>query len=357
MTLQLGSSGPLVKAWQQTMLARFRGYAKAADGGPLKADAYFGYDDQAVQREYEYRTGQPMDGVVSDADILALRLARFRIQGVGYNTAAFLSPDPQHSYVEMVNEGATEGMNLALPSREAKVIIGYSGGADTASEFLRRWPEERRSEIKMVVQFGDPSRPPGHNLLGNDQPGQGIAEKFAPKWVLDRYYSFNLPGDMYGCCNPKSLQPLFYRILTRAELTLNFAMFLFDVLTSEVGPILLGTKPSTQQGAGIFGSIAGILTDGPSSTIGKVLNPMQLLAVLPLIINSLVSLGKFVGSGDHGHYHDRPVFGGLTGVDRAVQLIDQKVEGGVVYLFPGTWAPWNAGYPFDVAIRLPGLAA
>lgn len=74
MTLQLGSSGPLVTAWQTAMVKRFRAYALAADGGPLRPDGYYGNDDRAVQAEYERRTRQPADGIVSDADLVALGL-------------------------------------------------------------------------------------------------------------------------------------------------------------------------------------------------------------------------------------------------------------------------------------------
>lgn len=72
MQLTVGSTGPVVTAWQRIMVARFQSYALAADGGPLRADGYFGYDDADVQREYERRTNQPVDGIVSEADLVAL---------------------------------------------------------------------------------------------------------------------------------------------------------------------------------------------------------------------------------------------------------------------------------------------
>lgn len=75
MTIKVGYSGPDVTKWQKTMVARFRSYALAADGGPLKADGYYGHDDAAVQREYERRTGQPQDGIVSDNDLRMLGIS------------------------------------------------------------------------------------------------------------------------------------------------------------------------------------------------------------------------------------------------------------------------------------------
>lgn len=363
MSIRVSSQGPLVASWQRKMRDRFASYAIAADGGPLKVDAYFGRDDLAVHNQWQIRVARRITDEVSDHELEMLGIIappqspdgkRFRIQGVGYNTNAFLAPDPQHSYVEMVNEGAAEGMRLAIADRGPKVLITYSGGADTGTEFLWRWPYDRRDEIKMVIAYGDPSRRPGPTLLGDNPAGQGIGGRWAPEWIWPRYYNFCLPGDMYCCTNSRSLQPLFYRILTRAELTFDFAVYLFQVLSSDLGPALLGTQKSDLPGAGGFKDIAAAVTTGAANVIGaQVLQPLALFSMLPVILNSLVSLAKFAVSGDHGKYHVTPAWGGLTGVDKAVRIISEHVQTATVYLFPGTWAPWNVGYPFDVATRLP----
>lgn len=84
MTLQLGSHGPLVSKWTDVMLRRFRSYALGVNGLPLKNDGYYGYDEQKVQREYERRTFQAQDGVVSDHDLGQLGLAQpviFTVEG------------------------------------------------------------------------------------------------------------------------------------------------------------------------------------------------------------------------------------------------------------------------------------
>jgi hypothetical protein len=74
-TLQLGSHGPLVSRWTDVMLRRFKSYATGMDGLPIRNDGYFGLDEQKVQWEYERRTHQAVDGVVSDRDLGALGLA------------------------------------------------------------------------------------------------------------------------------------------------------------------------------------------------------------------------------------------------------------------------------------------
>jgi hypothetical protein len=83
-TLQLGSHGPLVSRWTDVMLKRFRSYALGVNGLPIKNDGYYGYDEEKVQKEYERRTNQPQDGVVSDRDLGALGLAQpviFSVEG------------------------------------------------------------------------------------------------------------------------------------------------------------------------------------------------------------------------------------------------------------------------------------
>ena len=74
MTLALGSSGIMPAAWAAMMRLRFSGYAKNRDGTPLTPDGYFGYDEEAVQEEYQRKTGQEPTGRVSDDDLHRLGL-------------------------------------------------------------------------------------------------------------------------------------------------------------------------------------------------------------------------------------------------------------------------------------------
>ena len=56
------------------MRSRYRGYALGRDGQPIKIDGYFGYDEEAVQVEYQRRTNQAPTGKVTDADLHRLGL-------------------------------------------------------------------------------------------------------------------------------------------------------------------------------------------------------------------------------------------------------------------------------------------
>lgn len=74
MSLNLGSSGLMTAAWTATMISRYRGYALGLNGQPIKVDGYFGYDEQALQQEWQRRTGQAPTGEVTDRDLHRLGL-------------------------------------------------------------------------------------------------------------------------------------------------------------------------------------------------------------------------------------------------------------------------------------------
>lgn len=247
-------------------------------------------------------------------------------QGLGYNTGAFLSPDPSHSYIDMCNEGANEFLRLALPTRQKKLLFPYSGGCGAAVEALRRWPADRRDEIVMVGAFGDPNRPPGVTLLGNDPGGHGISEDFPPDWILNRYYSFALPGDMYP--NAEGLLPIFYDILVRLEATPEFALWFFQLLVGQLGNLtsigsaVLGVGGSTALAG--FGQLAGLLpliTGGQ----GDMPNLVAMLFNIPAIIASLLKLLNFLITQDHSKYGATPAFDGMTAVDKCAQIANQLI--------------------------------
>lgn len=256
---------------------------------------------------------------------------RFHHQGVGYNTSAFLMGDPMHSYRDAEFDGVNELNRLCEHDFGPKWVSGYSMGANVVADWLNQWPADRAKEIKGVIQFGDPSRPPGPTLLGNDPGGHGISEHFPPVWVLNRYYSFAIDGDMYP--GATGLLPQLYQILVRLEATPEFAMYLFGLLLNSVtgqftpaGGQLLGLIPGGNLlGAGALSGLLPMLTSGPINTnpaqTGTQVNLLAMILNIPAIVQTIITSLQFLITGAHGHYGDQPVFGGLTGVDRAVQIV------------------------------------
>jgi hypothetical protein len=229
MSLRLGSSGDQVKAWQQAMVRRFGGYAKEADGSPLKADAYYGYSDQRVQTEYQRRTGQTVTGIVSDGDLVALGLQAappppkprhacltFRgtggIVGLDYTSqvaracaekvyevpvpyAASMGPVPVGAAGDFrapsgtqSRDGAVEWAARWIETTTATFLLGgYSQGADAVSRLRAMLLpggrlERHASRYVATYCFGNPARAFGHTGYMLAIPsGQGIADWHLPR--------------------------------------------------------------------------------------------------------------------------------------------------------------------------------
>jgi len=247
---------------------------------------------------------------------------RFRWQGVGYNTGAFLTPDPMHSYIMARTEGAAELLRLSLPDPTPKVWVGYSMGADVVTRALLQWPADRQHEIACVVKFGDPGRAPGPTLFGEDPGGAGISGVYTPDWAKPVTYDFTIAGDMYA--NATGLLPQLYDILTHLDMGIDFFEYLFQILISTAGGQLLGTVSSGLLGAGALSGILGLVTPGPASQTTGAPNLAAMLLNIPGIISALMTALQFLITGAHGHYGDEPepYWGGLTGVQKAIQIID-----------------------------------
>lgn len=75
MPIRVHDRGPHVRKWRQVMNARFGGlYTRLRGPLPTDTDEY-GARAEAWQREYEKRTLQPVDGVVSDDDLRNLGIS------------------------------------------------------------------------------------------------------------------------------------------------------------------------------------------------------------------------------------------------------------------------------------------
>jgi predicted transcriptional regulator with HTH domain len=278
--------------------------------------------------------------------------SRYPIQGVWARSEAFLNPPNAPSFEKDTNDFAAEAFRLYSSHVGMPIIpIGYSMGGVSVKKFLDRLPTEWRQFVKMVVTFGDPAMPADGSLLGDD-PGEGISKAPQPAWCRDRYYSFSIEGDWYP--RARGLLFLLYQILVRAELTTDFAMYLFTMFPTQAFQELIGQKPSSDPLAGVLSGLGGVMTSGPSNLFGQLLGVSQLFAILPNLVYLLFDAVKFIASNAHGKYGDPAyaLWDGMTGVDKAAALIREKVPTATLYLFPGTWAMWNQGFPIDVASRL-----
>ena len=364
----VGDRGEPVQAAKRELRRKFS-YGKLLDD-----ETYFGEDFRAalvtyqinknVERVRQGKVPLRFDGVLdyNTRDALGLiphpaEPPRFPIQGVGGDSRAYLMPPDAPSFQKDVWNFGQEGHRLHSILRAngpAPIVpIGYSMGGTSVQRFLNTVPPEWRDDIKMVVTFGDPSMPAQGSLLG-DMPGEGISKEPQPQWCWDRYYSFAIDGDWYP--QARGLLFILYQVISRAELTLDFATWLFTQFPTMAMQQLMGQAPSTDPVAGVLSGLAGAMTSGPANVVGNLLGPIQILALLPQLIQLLTDAIKFAVTGAHGRYGEQDpkywLWDGMNAVDKATALIREKVPTATLLLFPGSWAEWNQGFQFDVAAQL-----
>lgn len=221
--LDLGSSGLMASAWTVVMRKRFARYALGRDGAPIKVDGYFGYDEQAVQVEYQRRTGQTdaKPGRVSDQDLHRLGLLPTLITthgsgqpdpfGIGY--PADIARRLLHLYwwQPTGNYPATSvPMNKSADQGEAEIMrfladpnivpgptawCDYSQGSicgGRARNAIRAGKVRPGVTILGGATFGNPMRPEGAGGL----PGTGL-DPVAETASEPGMYHAAAPGDIY----------------------------------------------------------------------------------------------------------------------------------------------------------------
>lgn len=279
--------------------------------------------------------------------------SKYPIQGVWADSRAFLNPPTAHSFVKATNDFRDEALRLYRPMAGTPIwLLGYSMGGVSVQKILAALPPEWRQYVVGVSTFGDPAMPMEGSLNGND-PGEGISRTPQPQWCWDRYWSYSIDGDWYP--RARGLLFLLYQVLTRAELTMDFALYLFTEFPKQAFQQLIGQADSADPLAGVLSGLAGLMTTGPFGTVGTLLNPLQLFAILPDLVRLLFDAVKFIATNAHGKYGDPAyaLWGGMTAVDHAVATIRRVApDGCTLFLLPGTWANWNQGFPFDVAAAL-----
>lgn len=326
MSLQVGSRGELVKAWQQVMVKRFGSYAKEADGTPLKADSYFGYSDERVAREYQRRVGIPVTGIVSDGELIALGLMKpppappprhkcltFRGTGgiVGQDYTSRVAggapvieiPVPYSASMGFLPVGAPSPDGLRAPSGAQSrdtavewaarwiesttatfVLCGYSQGADAASRVRAMLEpggrlERHRGRYVCGAMFGNPTRRFGHTFfLGAVPGGEGIADWHVPQsactwdWLeavqpLDLYANVPL-GEVGEICREAYRLVMSLQFTDLGALASAFLQNLMGLL-DEAGIDAEGLKTPDRIITGAFGGLLASLAPQLAPILGQ----------------------------------------------------------------------------------------
>lgn len=251
---------------------------------------------------------------------------RFYQQGVGYPAMGFLTPNPNVSYEESRNEGVNETVRLTklLPVGTPLVLIGYSQGADVAVSAAREFLPggqlaDRRNDLKRIITFGSPCRAPGPTLVGNNPPGDGIAGSFTPDEFRSMTYDYVTNGDMYACST--KILKLFYSILTKMELSVEFAIAVMQILGSTI--VSVPNSPVGGILGGLFGTPGGGLANvtqavSPGATQAEIASLASLLGDMGDVAATLRVVSQFVSTGAHMQYHTWPDFGGRSAVQHAI---------------------------------------
>jgi len=376
MTLKLGSQGELVSRWQHAMRQRFPAYALAADGGPLRVDGYYGYDDRDVQREYERRTGQVVDGIVSDHDLAALGITqpppRARHLAVVFRgTGGVIGQDyvsqvcqPLSDLVEEVHPvwPATMGgipvgaardpkapsmqraVQIAVTDTQRiitdalsrdpgrKIIVGgYSAGAVVAAH-VRAWLHEQHpGNYLCSFSFGDPTRPHGGSYYqGPTHSGQGIASWHYGDPTDWRHCWLTDPRDMYGNIPLGEVGEIMrtcYDIITQIELsdplgTARAIIPLIPQVAEQAGipiPAVLRYLTDGVPGSGLLG------IGGPAvlSLLGGIGRDASTLTGTAAVARAARIALEFAADHTRPHieYHLREVWPGQTHVGLAIQHV------------------------------------
>lgn len=330
MSLKLGDRNETVRRWRQVMAAMFHGYGRPL--GPLDPNTNE-YGPRAVswQKEYERRTGQKTDGVVSDQDLLDLKIVRphrpiwiysapgsgapwwlgpafdtgewaknvlnLNHQPIGYDIGGYLGlmgGDPKLSYNDVIGQLDAEFERLldvnpdvqrAITARRAnpKAAVdveiwgsAYSQSADGLKKSFTRLfgpggkYELLRDRINGLLLFGDPTRQPGRTKPGNTPPGWGIARWTAPAWLEALTWSITVQNDFYAACDDE-IRPLFYTWFIRAETELPFVIYtgqiIIPALLNLVAPFLGGL-------AGLGSPLAVPILAGATGVTPGLLSPI-----------------------------------------------------------------------------------
>lgn len=280
MAIHPGDRGPVVRKWREVMNVHFKGlYTRLR--GPLPTDTdLYGPRAIAWQQEYQIRTRQAPSGIVSDADLAALKIvsappARSRPwiftvaghMGGWDNGPAFWSMFPLHQQGRAVVQGIgydtqripfnnkhgferlDEAVTRFKPPNTDYVFAAHSQGAIIACDYieqriLQRPDDPHLKGFKGGVMFGNPRRPMGVVAPWIGDPPPATHSGIAPDCL-----SGKLPGveeasrrnDLYADKKPgpsAEYKVAIYRLIAKGELLGGD-----DSLTEQLGELAMNFGP------------------------------------------------------------------------------------------------------------------
>src|SRR5690349_6195360 len=238
---------------------------------------------------------------------------RFSPVWIEYLARGFLNPDPNTSYEESLADGIQKLIAAILRTPGPIVLIGYSQGADVCVHVMHEFMpggrlQGRRGDLKRVICFGNPGRPPGPDFFGKSFPDSGISRVYPPSELSPLLHSYDFAQDMYA--NANDLMYQFYKVLTKMELSVDFFMAVLQILGGGMGlfggtgggNILLGGLLR-----GLFGNFGGdpmqrINAVIPFATAPQKAGVMALLQDPVAIVTALQRLMEFASTNAHGRY-------------------------------------------------------
>lgn len=300
MPLQLNDANDTVRQWRVVMNAMFGGlYTRLLGPLPTNTDV-FGARAQAWQEEYQRRTEQPVNGVVSDGDLAALKIVlphrpiwcysapgsgvpwnvgppfdlgewcklvlNLNHQPVGYDIGGYMGlmgGDPKYSYNDIIAQEAAELERLlwlnpdllaSLSKRQADPNAVLVNGIDVELWFFcySQSADGMKRAVEKLFGPGGPfelirDRVNGVVAFGDpSKPGTGIARLvYVPAdWVtaLTTSITNETPTPDFYAEAADAIRPLFFEWITRANTSLSFveysAKIIIPALLNLVAPFL-----------------------------------------------------------------------------------------------------------------------
>lgn len=334
--IRVGSTGPIVIAWQTKIRAVAKSYALGANGQPLRIDGTFGNDDAKVAAEWRARSHGFVnrEWAVTDAELISLginigpvppavtprhKALVFRgtggIIGEDYVSRVCqgaadlveeinppwqagmgglpvgLGTTPDDLSMQKAGDAAVENVSREIESSTWSFLLGgYSAGAWVASRIRASLEPGGRlaaHKSRYVAGFaiGNPAHPFGHTYyLGAITSGVGISDFHLPRscctwdWCellqeLDMYA--NVPGGKTG-----EIMTGAYGMVTHTQLT--------DMLgtVKAMLPFLLEILADAGIDLPFIGKLGAGLTAGGLAGLLPVLLPI-LVGMLPGLIGGL----------------------------------------------------------------------